>query len=223
MNKARDYYKKVMAKPEFKAKFCKYCGGLIVSVTEEEYCCLFCKKEALNPDADLKFCKYCGSPIIGRSPNAEYCCEDCGLKGTLEIGRKLNPGRGRFSPGVAGGINESRVNTDLLMKGYAMFRSTCQCAPCDFIAMKDGRIYRVEVTAGSYGANGKVYCGMHDPDNYDIIAAVTFDNIFYKDAEGNEIKDLTSLVGCGRMKEIQEKEKKLEEGRDCNNNVNKQG
>jgi Holliday junction resolvase-like predicted endonuclease len=47
-----------------------------------------------------------------------------------------------------GAIGELRVSTDLLGKGFEVFRSISPAASCDLIAMKQGKMLRVEVKTG---------------------------------------------------------------------------
>ena len=149
----------------------------------------------------MKLCKHCGDDIVDRSSTAEYCCSTCQQEASFEKYRKLNPGKGNLSPGIAGGRNELKACTDLIEKGYEIFRNVCQCGSCDLIALKKGRLLKVEVASGTLSENGNINCSMHDPDNYDIIAAVTHDKICYKNGEGNEIelREVNESLKSGRI------------------------
>lgn len=43
---------------------------------------------------------------------------------------------------------ELRVSTDLLSKGFHVFRNVSPSGPCDLIAFKDEKILRIEVCTG---------------------------------------------------------------------------
>jgi len=83
--------------------------------------------------------------------------------------------------GTKGAIGELRVCTDLLARGYEVFRAVSPSASCDLIAVRDGRIWRVEVrSAPCYG--GKVYKSRpkKDAGKQDVYAWVTDTAIIYE-------------------------------------------
>jgi len=70
-------------------------------------------------------------------------------------------------------MGELMVSLDLMKKGYQIFRGMCPTCTCDLIAIKDGRLYRVEVTKGitkKIGNQTKLRWAPHDPSLYDVLA-----------------------------------------------------
>jgi hypothetical protein len=81
-----------------------------------------------------------------------------------------NPNTNTSSLGAA---LEMIVCADLLLRGLAVFRSVSPACSCDLVILLDGRLLRIEVTAGSISrTSGKLAFSFHDPANYDTIAVV---------------------------------------------------
>jgi hypothetical protein len=57
----------------------------------------------------------------------------------------LTTNRPYMSTGNTGAISELVVCTDLLQKGYDVFRALSPSSACDLVALKNGQCYRVEV------------------------------------------------------------------------------
>lgn len=92
-----------------------------------------------------------------------------------------NPSK-NVSPGTKGAIKELMVSVDLMNKGYQVFRAFSPQAPCDLIALKDGKCLRVEVTTGHLykcGGEDKLGWDRHNPENYDVIVVILGDTLFY--------------------------------------------
>lgn len=73
---------------------------------------------------------------------------------------------------TAGAINELRVACDLLLRGYAVFKALSPACPCDFAVLKNGNLYRIEVTGAAISGGGKLMYAPHNPKNYDFLAIV---------------------------------------------------
>jgi hypothetical protein len=59
---------------------------------------------------------------------------------------------------------------ELMCRGYQVFRAISPSSTCDLLAMKDGKILRVEVTKGKRrGDNQWLYWGRHDSSRYDML------------------------------------------------------
>lgn len=71
-------------------------------------------------------------------------------------------------PHTVGAVCELQVASDLLQRGFHVFRSVSPHAPCDIITMVGGKLFRVEVRAAKRGA-----CSTHG--EYDLLAAVNQD------------------------------------------------
>jgi len=105
--------------------------------------------------------------------------------------RKLNP----IPSGTVGAINELLVCSDLLSKGYHVFRSVSQSCPCDLIILNNGNALRVEVKTGRMNKDGSACSPKTDRSKHDVLATVVDGKIFYEPAienvnpqkeEGNE-------------------------------------
>ena len=129
---------------------------------------------------DVK-CVQCGAVILqsGRGRKRKYCSERCHLRVVSIRYHEANPKTNLTAPNV-GAISEFRVVTELLLKGYDVFRAVSPASPFDLVAFKDGHIYRVEVTTGHYkGTEGRFTYSQHDPNKFDIMAVVLLDKIVY--------------------------------------------
>jgi len=71
-----------------------------------------------------------------------------------------------------GGIGELTVCANLLRSGYSVFRAVADHETCDVIAMKDDKIWRVEVRTCRRSPEGKIFYPKSDPRKYDVLAAV---------------------------------------------------
>ena len=85
------------------------------------------------------------------------------LKAEIELQESQKPdhkGKQRIkglSASTVGAISELAVCSDLLSKGYDVFRSVSPAAPCDLIAHKEGKLIRVEVKTNA-----------RKPDSYNV-------------------------------------------------------
>ena len=94
---------------------------------------------------------------------------------------RVIPDGPKLPTGTSGTINEMAVSVDLLWKGYSIFRSLSPNAPCDLVAIKDCRMFRIEVTQATRNKNGGLSFPHHNEDNYDVMALVTKDgHIHYR-------------------------------------------
>jgi hypothetical protein len=91
----------------------------------------------------------------------------------------------RLSTGKRGAISEMLVASDLLDRGYEVFRSVSQDCSCDLLALKDGKASRIEVRTGYSNKGGTVGCSISEKDfgRFDILAIVLDGRIIYQDAE----------------------------------------
>jgi hypothetical protein len=91
--------------------------------------------------------------------------------------KKTKYRRARYNrnPPADGAVNELKVSSDLLTKGYDVFRQLQPASTCDLVVIKDDKLYRVEVTAGKRTAAGYKY-HKHDPTKYDVLALVLPDS-----------------------------------------------
>ena len=77
-----------------------------------------------------------------------------------------------MSPSEKGTSSELIVATDLLGRGFEVFRSLSPDGSCDLIALKDGRALRIEVkTARTTGKRHKTYPAAPN-ELHDVLAVV---------------------------------------------------
>jgi len=128
-------------------------------------------------------CINCGEEIQAHKVKkargqAKYCGPSC----QNEYWKKKYAGQNTIwgiSSATVGAINELRASVDLLRRGYSVFRALSPSCPCDLVLLKDGDVFRVEVTTGHNSSNGRLYYPKKDPQLYDILAVVTSDSIIY--------------------------------------------
>ncbi|MCI0528347.1 MAG: hypothetical protein L0Y56_12980 [Nitrospira sp.] len=73
-----------------------------------------------------------------------------------------------------GTFHEMKVVIDLMRRGYEVYRAVSGGAPCDFVAVKDGKAIRVEVTTG-HRYKTKLNHPPKDPNKFDVLAIVEHD------------------------------------------------
>ena len=72
-----------------------------------------------------------------------------------------------------GAISELTVASDLMIKGYSVFRSLSPSAPCDLICFKSdtpSRVLKIEVRSAKLNKSGGLQYGPPSPGRYDILA-----------------------------------------------------
>lgn len=122
-------------------------------------------------------CRNCGKTFLGLRKGLVFCTPTC-----RSLYKKHNIRQhgdycipGTIHTGTVGRISELLVATDLLMKGYEVFEAVSPCAGCDLIAIKEKKIYRIEVRTGRKNAgDGKITYskGRRDLGKQDTFAIV---------------------------------------------------
>lgn len=113
-------------------------------------------------------CASCEVFFSTRYANARYCSNPC--RKEFE-GRKWGRSSDKsISSGTVGAIAEMAVAVDLMEKGYAVFRALSPSCLCDLIAIKDGKVLRVEVRTGYKGEKEKTSfpLAIRDPGRQDV-------------------------------------------------------
>jgi hypothetical protein len=127
------------------------------------YSCLTCGKEAMSC---WRHCKFCCAP-----------CRNLYYKRNQGIGSAYH----NVPKATVGAIAELRVATDLLAKGFEIFRAISPSCSCDLACLKDGKLLRIEVKTGYRGMNGKLTSlSLKDPTKTDILAVVVGETISYR-------------------------------------------
>lgn len=121
-------------------------------------------------------CAQCGGEIPPKRLRfgAKFCRRECERIRNAEVWRAKNPSTG-LSPGTAGAVSELIVATDLMLRGYSVFRALSPSCQCDLLALgPDGRSLRVEVRTGYVSAGGKPLCSLKkcDKSKHDVLAVV---------------------------------------------------
>jgi Holliday junction resolvase-like predicted endonuclease len=89
------------------------------------------------------------------------------------------------SCGTSGAISELRAATDLMSKGYHVFRSLSPSCPCDLVILTDHHFLKVEVRSARENLkSGRIYKNKnHKKDNphmIDMYAFVAQNKIVYE-------------------------------------------
>lgn len=85
--------------------------------------------------------------------------------------RRKHQGEGFNNSTRVGDFGEVLVMLDLMRKGYEVFRAICRAAIVDLVVLKDGKLFRVEVTKGFRdGVKPKLRWPKHDRTRYDVLA-----------------------------------------------------
>jgi hypothetical protein len=117
-------------------------------------------------------CQQCGHEKVMLSPTAKYCGRQCASVARGNVVSKVAPDV--TVSGTRGAIGEMLAAVDLLGRGYDVFRSVSPACPCDLVAMKDGKLLRVEVRmAARNTVTDTLYWSAMDPKRSDVGAVVT--------------------------------------------------
>lgn len=96
----------------------------------------------------MNHCAYCNDTIKHKR-KIRFCSNEC-----RELAYK-HPFSG-LSTGTVGAAGELLATVDMIAKGYEVFRAVSPSTSCDLIALKDGKLYRVEVRTGLPSTNGTI-------------------------------------------------------------------
>lgn len=127
-----------------------------------------------------KQCARCGAsipPIRAANARTRYCSTSCSRKAETER-RHANSGYLDLPAGTVGAIHEMVAATDLMRRGYHVFRALSPSCPCDLLAYKDGtKPIRVEVRTATRRPDGTMYYlqPKKDEGQQDVFAFVAHD------------------------------------------------
>ena len=125
-------------------------------------------------------CPRCCRPV--RRHRAIYCSQVCAQAANrarnLLRPKPLIP----LTSGTTGAVSELVAATDLLRRGYEVFRSLSPACSCDLvIATATGKLLRVEVRTAFQARSGRLYYGTEVASvQPDVWALVTPSGVFYK-------------------------------------------
>lgn len=77
-----------------------------------------------------------------------------------------------LTTGSYGALQELRVITDLMLKGYQVFRAVSPSSTVDLLILQSSKTYRVEVTSGMLSQQGVIYHPAKNIQRFDILAIV---------------------------------------------------
>ena len=138
-----------------------------------------------------KVCPICGESFIAL-PSQQSCSRSCGSRLSVQtISSIYDPS---VSSGTVGAIHEMMVATDLMKRGFHVFRALSQSCPCDLVAYNvSGVPYRIEVRTWNKTVTGDIYASQlskpKDKGRQDCFAFVS------RDGEIRYVPDITSNQG----------------------------
>lgn len=122
-------------------------------------------------------CAQCGTafdaPVKPRGSPQRYCSSACAKRDYAQRRHPLVNATG-LPTSTVGAMHEMVVATDLMRRGYHVFRALSPSAPCDLAILKDTRLIRVEVRTGQRRLDGTITCHVQPKDigRSDILAIV---------------------------------------------------
>jgi len=140
---------------------------------------------------EQKYCKVCGQllSINQLRYKAIYCSSYCYQEANRkETGTYYSDGK-LLPSSVTGAIHELLVCAELMKRGYYVFRAQSPACPCDLVAMKDGDLFKIEVTTGRNSTSKLSFPKKKGSYLFDFMAIVLKDNsIRWRDRQYNEVE-----------------------------------
>lgn len=99
-------------------------------------------------------CRLCGKEFEHRFSHTKLCSPECRDKYYSSIYKRSAITNSYLSSGTVGAISELIVASDMMLKGFAVFRALSPSCYCDLIAIKDNKFHHVEVRTGYKSING---------------------------------------------------------------------
>jgi predicted nucleic acid-binding Zn ribbon protein len=133
------------------------------------------QERAMPQSITARFCWMCGQPIPpGGKADRKYCSKPCRYAAQKQQYLKrtgLPQDSPKISAGSLGALHELVAATDLIRRGYHVFRALSPACPCDLVVMLPDRVIRVEVRTGRVLADGSTTAPTQG--TYDVLAVVT--------------------------------------------------
>lgn len=102
-------------------------------------------------------CGSCGKEYKNTYSKSKYCSNICRHNYWNDYAaREQTVASSSISKSTVGAISELMVCSDLMTKGYSVFRAISMNCFSDLIAIKGDKIYQVEVKTGRYRRDNKV-------------------------------------------------------------------
>jgi hypothetical protein len=119
-----------------------------------------------------KTCPICNNVFLTSNPNKITCSLSCRNSALIKYREETSGYRTGLPASTTGALSELLVCSDLLSKGYYVFRSLSPNSPYDIVADKNGQIYKIEITTGRRLPSGVLVYSKHDnlKNKFDVIA-----------------------------------------------------
>lgn len=117
-------------------------------------------------------CIWCKTPFEPKNKHKRsYCSRQCRTKFyNHELWTKI-PESVNISTGTVGAIGELVASTDLLSRGFPVFRALSPSCPCDLVIIVENTVVRIEVRTGYEAKSGRLYFSGHNL-RADVLAIV---------------------------------------------------
>lgn len=122
-----------------------------------------------------KTCEHCGEIYTAKVSFQKYCSKSCRHKQFLPKKHYEN-----LKTSAVGTVGELRVASDLITKGFFVFKALDPYCPCDLITMKDNELARIQVRTTYLDRKGNLRRNAHKEDKQDVYAWVLKESIVYE-------------------------------------------
>jgi hypothetical protein len=139
-------------------KVCICCKNKFVPKTQwQKYCSKRCYSKSYYKTVPYveKDCLRCKAPYQPAQKHQRYCSGKCRRENLKKVSRGRYASLG-LSSGTVGAISELLVSTDLMLKGYEVFRALSPSSSCDILARKNGQEFPIEVRTGFKNFDGSL-------------------------------------------------------------------
>jgi hypothetical protein len=107
----------------------------------------------------------------------------------IDKGEELRAFEGPNSKSAKGALAEIEVASDLMRKGFSVFRNLSPVGPVDMVAISNsgnGEVLKIQATVGSVGTRGsKIFARHKAQKNWNILTVRFSDTVRYYDRSGN--------------------------------------
>ena len=161
---------------------CKSCGkNFLPRSCKHEYCTAECRNVFYGIKGgkigDERECVHCKDKFKSRSVKQIFCSHECYryYKGHVPEMESNHFGR----------MCEIAVIENLMYKGFHVFDSVSPACPFDLVAMKENKLYKIEVKAALRSHKGDLYNNFPENGSPDILAIYIhyLDSVVYKRKE----------------------------------------
>lgn len=111
--------------------------------------------------------------------HAKYCNKTCAKHYQNLIGTGYS--KRNIACATVGAVSELLASTDLMNKGFHVFRALSAACPCDLIAFNATGLQKIEVRTGRRLQNGRINCPftLDVIDKADLLAIVVGNEVIY--------------------------------------------